>query len=142
MLALTNPAQQTVNPGENVIFNTLANQSCCCKSCDGACWRRTTGSIKLCDRCRTYEVTFHANVAGVASTPIRLALAIGGEVIPYSRMAFTPTGTTDFGNLSITIPISNCCVDYDRVTVKNVGTGDVIVASNPVITVKRLGEGA
>lgn len=142
-LALTNPAAQTVVPGANVIFNTRANQSCCnaCAKCNGVCWRTTTGSIKLCDRCENYEVTFHANIGGVADVSKELAIAIGGEVIPYTKMVFTPQGT-EFGSVAVTVPIYNACCDFDRITVKNIGTGDVVVGTYPLITVKRLAKEA
>lgn len=142
-LALTNPASQTVVPGANVIFNTLADQSCCnaCNKCNGVCWRKATGSIKLCSRFTTYEVTFQANIGGAADVQKELAIAIGGEVIPYTKMVFTPTGT-EFGHVSVSIPIYNCCCDFDRITVKNIGTGDVVIGTYPSIVVKRLSKEA
>lgn len=143
MLALTNPNAQTVGVGQAVIFNTLADQSCCnsCRSCKGTCWRRTTGSIKLCDRCTSYEVSFHANIGAGAGVVSQLAIAIGSEVIPYSAMTYRSTADEQ-GNVSVTIPVSNCCCDFDRITVINTGAQAVTVAANPLIVVKRIGKEA
>lgn len=143
MLALTNPNGQNVAAGAAVIFNTLADQSCCnkCRKCNGTCWRRSTGSIKLCDRCTSYEVSFHANIGAGAGALNKLAIAIGGEVIPYSEMNYRSTAD-EYGNVSVTIPISNCCCDFDRITVINTGAQTVAIAPNPLIVVKRIGKEA
>lgn len=143
MLALTNPNGQNVNVREAVIFTMLADQSCCnkCRSCNGTCWRKATGSIKLCDHCTSYEITFHANIGAGAGALNQLSIAIGGEVIPYSEMRYRSTAD-EYGNVSIAIPVSNCCCDFDRITVVNTGAQTVAIAPYPLITVKRISKEA
>lgn len=53
-------------------------------------------------------------------------------------MIYTPAAANAVGNVSTDIPISNCCCDYDRITVVNTGTEPVIVSANPVLFVHRI----
>mgnify|MGYP004456209901 FL=1 len=135
MISLSNTTDQTVAVGQSITFNTVL-----LKSKNGAeCHRKNSGSVKLCARPATYEVHFAANVTGAtAGTAVQLSLAIGGETINESTMVYTPAAANAVGNVSTDIPVSNCCCDYDRITVVNTGTVPVIVSANPVLFVHRI----
>lgn len=135
MISLSNTTDQTVAVGQSITFDTVL-----LKSKNGAeCHRKNSSSVKLCARPATYEVHFAANVTGTAAgTPVQLSIAIGGETINESTMIYTPAAANAVDNISTDIPISNCCCDYDRVTVTNTGTVPVIVSANPVLFVHRI----
>ena len=135
MISLSNTTEQTVEVGQSITFNTVL-----LKSKNGSeCHRKNSGSVKLCARPATYEVHFGANITGTtAATPVQLSIALGGETLPEATMIYTPATANAIGNISTDIPISNCCCDYDRVTVTNTGTVPVVVSANPVLFVHRI----
>lgn len=86
-----------------------------------------------------YMVSFHANVTGAtAATPVQLALALGGDVMPETTMIFTPETANTVGQVSICLPVFNSCCDYDRVTVVNTGTTDIVVSANPMLAISKM----
>ena len=119
MIKLTNTTEQTVATGAALTFNSvLANTNC------STCHRKGTGSVKL-NRSGAYMVSFHANVTGAtAATPVQLALALGGDVMPET---------------TICLPVFNSCCDYDRVTVVNTGTTDIVISANPMLAISKMG---
>ena len=103
------------------------------------CHRKGTGSVKL-NRSGAYMVSFHANVTGAtAATPVQLALALGGDVMPETTMIFTPETANTVGQVSICLPVFNSCCDYDRVTVVNTGTTDIVISANPMLAISKMG---
>lgn len=133
MIKLTNTTEQTVAAGAALTFNSvLANTNC------STCHRKGTGSVKL-NRSGAYMVSFHANVTGAtAATPVQLALALGGDVMPETTMIFTPETANTVGQMSICLPVFNSCCDYDRVTVVNTGTTDIVISANPMLAISKM----
>lgn len=130
MIKLTNTTEQTVATGAALTFN--ANTNC------STCHRKGTGSVKL-NRSGAYMVSFHANVTGAtAATPVQLALALGGDVMPETTMIFTPETANTVGQVSICLPVFNSCCDYDRVTVVNTGTTDIVISANPMLAISKM----
>ena len=85
------------------------------------------------------RVSFHANVTGAtAATPVQLALALGGDVMPETTMIFTPETANTVGQVSICLPVFNSCCDYDRVTVVNTGTTDIVISANPMLAISKM----
>jgi hypothetical protein len=132
-------AEQTVNPGESVVFTT--NDFPCTRGFVNH--RAETGNFLLsgrvkpsqgccCNRIRSadYLVTFGANIAiptgGTVGT-ISLAIAVDGATIPASQMDETPGAVEEYNNVSraINVPIwRNCC---QTVTVRNVSDQPILV---------------
>lgn len=132
-------AEQTVNPGESVVFTT--NDFPCPRGFVNH--RAETGNFLLsgwtkpsqgccCNRIRSadYLVTFGANIAiptgGTVGT-ISLAIAVDGATIPASQMDETPGAVEEYNNVSraINVPIwRNCC---QTVTVRNVSDQPILV---------------
>lgn len=89
-----------------------------------------------------YEVTLQANIAVPEAgdiTPIAVAIAINGAVIPESVAIYTPQAVEEYGHISttatVTIP-SGCCASISAVYVD--GTeDDAAVVPTPSITVRR-----
>jgi hypothetical protein len=133
MISLSNTSEQTISAGQTLTFNTVLVKSGCAE-----CHRRNTGSVKLCARNGMYEINFSANITAASATPIQLSLAIGGDILPETTMVYTPATANAVGNISTTDIIRNNCCDYDRITVVNNGTVDVIVSANPVLFIRRV----
>ena len=132
-------AEQTVNPGESVVFTT--NDFPCTRGLVNH--RAETGNFLLsgwtrpangccCNRVTSadYLVTFGANIAvpegGTVGT-ISVAFAVDGATIPASQMDSTPTAAQNYNNVgrAINIPIwRNCC---QTVTVRNVSDQPILV---------------
>lgn len=134
MIELSNTTAQTVAVGQSITFNTTLLKTGCAE-----CHRRNTGSVKLCAKNAIYQVNFNANVTGAtAATPVQLNIQLGGDTIPESTMTYTPATANAVGNVSTVIPVRNNCCDYDRVTVTNTGTTDIIISANPMLFIKRI----
>lgn len=134
MIQLSNTTAQTVAAGQSITFDTTLLKTGCAE-----CHRRNTGSVKLCAKNAIYQVNFNANVTGAtAATPVQLNIQLGGDNIPESTMIYTPAAANAVGNVSMVIPVRNNCCDYDRVTITNTGTTDIIISANPTLFIKRI----
>lgn len=131
-------AEQTVNPGESIVFTT--NDFPCTRGFVNH--RAETGNFLLSGWTRPgnnccfgaknadYLATFGANIAipdgGTVGT-ISVAFAVDGATIPASEMDSTPTAVENYNNVSraINIPIwRNCC---QTVTVRNISDQPILV---------------
>lgn len=85
MAEYTNVAVQTVDVNRNVLFTDVA------KFCDGGILHRTgSGQFSLKGGHR-YLVLFNADITNAAAAAVvSLALAINGEPLPATTMAYTP----------------------------------------------------
>lgn len=137
--------QQTVNPGETVIF-TEAPVPC---NRGFVRHRDETGNFLLkgwlpnqcgccCNRNRSanYLVDFGANIAipdGGDVEAISLAITIDGATIPASTMEVTPAATEEFFNVSRAINAQiwqGCC---ETVSVRNTSTQPILVENANII---------
>lgn len=134
MIQLSNTTAQTVAVGQSITFNTVLLKTGCAE-----CHRLNTGSVKLCAKNAIYQVNFNANVTGAtAANPVQLNIQLGGDSIPESTMIYTPATANAVGNVGVVIPVRNNCCDYDRVTITNTGTTDIIISANPTLFIKRI----
>jgi len=133
MISLTNSIAQTLAAGASMTLDTVVFQTGC-----GECHRTGTGSVKLRSS-GIYEIHFHGGIssatAGGAST---IALQLGGVTIPESAMQAVSAAANDVNSVSVTVPVRNCCGDYDRITVVNTGTDTVTIAAYPELFIKRI----
>ena len=133
MIELTNSVAQVVQPGQSVAFNTVVLHTGC-----GECYRRNTPSIKLRAN-GIYEVAFSGNITGATpTTPVQLAIALGGIALPETVMVSTPATANAFNNVATSTFVQNTCGDFDRVTVVNSGTEPVTISANMKFSVRRL----
>ena len=126
MAEWTNVAEQTVNPGESIIFAdpsegcalglirhrsasgdfSLSGKALRRRACNCCCKRNLTTK---------YLAVFSADIAvatGGTAEAITVAMAINGSTLPASTMTSTPAAAEEFNNVSktISVPIwSNCC---------------------------------
>lgn len=132
MIVLTNSTVQTVSVGQSITFTEDILHTG-----PGESYRKNTGMVKL--RCNgIYEINFSADVSGAtASTAVELTVQLGGENLPETIMISTPSAANEYNSVSTTTAVKNCCGDYDRITIVNTGTTDILVA-NPSLFIKRV----
>lgn len=133
MIVLSNSTAQTVAVGGVITFDTVVLHAGCSE-----CHRANTGSVKLRAN-GIYDVSFSGNITALTGTdPVRLAMSLGGEVLPETTMIFTPSGTGVVNNVAARTLVKNCCGDYDRISVTNNGAGAVVVSPNASLVIKRV----
>lgn len=134
MITLTNPSAQTVQPGQNVTFTTVDAHTGCSE-----CYRPGTNSVKLRSG-GAYEVTYAANVSnGTANQAIQLGVALSGTVMPISIAIEAPATAGTLTNMTRTVPVTNCCCDFDRITLVNSGPNPINLGPNPMLYIRRVG---
>lgn len=149
MAEYTNNTQQTVNPGEAVVF-TLAPVPC---TRGFVRWRSGTGNFLLSgwvprrnNRCcchgpssALYLATFGANIAvpeGETVGEISLAFSLDGATVPFSIMRATPAAVEQFFNVgrSRNIDVWNGCCE--SLSIRN--TSDIpILVDSPTLLFSR-----
>lgn len=146
MSEFSSTAQQTVNPGEAIVFT---NSPVPCER--GLVKHRDdTGAFLLVgyvpnrggcpcrnrNRSANYLVDFGANIAipaGGTVGEISVALAIDGTTLPASTMSVTPAAVEEFFNVSRAINASvfrGCC---QTVTIRNISDQPILVEDANVI---------
>lgn len=131
MIVLSNSQQQTLLPGQSVTFDLVKLHSGCAE-----CHRQGSSSVKL-RAPGIYEVHFNGNISGTVAGALQLNMELGGEVLPETLMQSALGTPGDFDNVSATTLVRNCCGDFDRITVTNTGTSDVVVAANSALVISR-----
>lgn len=141
----SNNAQQSVNPGETIIFTE--NPVPCTRGL--IMHRDDTGTFLLkgyvprqygcpCRRQRTanYLVDFGANIAipeGGTVGAISVAITIDGATIPSSTMTVTPAAVEQFFNVSRAINagvFAGCC---ESIAVRNTSDQPILVQNANII---------
>lgn len=133
MIVLSNTTAQVIQPGQAITFNTVVLHTG-----NGECHRPGTSSVKM--KCNgIYELNFTGNIgSAVEGTTAFLAIAVGGEVLPETRMVSETSTANELNNVSARTAVKNCCCDYDRVTVINTGINPVNIGENPSFFIKRV----
>lgn len=132
MIVLSNSTAQTLAPGQSLVFDRKIMQAGC-----GECHRANTSSVKMRFH-GDYLVAFSGNIsAGVAATPVQLAIEASGSILPETTMISETVIATDVNNVATMTAVKNCCGDYDRLTVTNTGTNNVTVSANSSFVVMR-----
>lgn len=132
MIVLSNTIEQTIQPGQSLIFDEVILKAGCCE-----CHRKNTGSVKLRSN-GIYSIGFSGNIGGeTAATAVQLAISVGGSPLLETTMISVPAAIADRNNVSTETRYRNCCGDYDRVSVTNTGTVPVIVAANSSLVIDR-----
>lgn len=130
MIVLSNSVEQTLTPGQAVTFDLVKLKRGC-----GECHRVGTSSVKLCNK-GVYAVAFGGNIGGtVAGTPVQLTIELGGDPLNETTMISIPGSVGDLNSVYRATYVANCCCDFDRITVVNTGTSDVVVGANSELTV-------
>lgn len=134
MIVLSNSAEQTLNPGDSIIFDTVVMHT------GRAEWHRdNTAPVKLCRQCAIYAVSFNGNIASTtAGDVLQLNVDASGAKLPETTMISTPAAETQFNNVAAQTRYTSCCCGYDALTVVNTGTTVITIAPNSSFAVNRL----
>lgn len=131
MIVLSNSTEQTLTPGQSITFDLVKLHTGC-----GECHRTGTSSVKL--RCNgVYDVSFAGNIGGTVAGPLQLVIELDGDPLTETTMISTPSAVGDLNNVARGTYVRNYCGDYDRITVTNNGTSDVVVGANSVLKIGR-----
>lgn len=131
MIVLTNPNEQTVQPGEAIVFTQIVERESCCPGLSPA-----GTSVKL-SKGTQHRIDFNVNISGAAGTTPTLAVALGGEPIVWTTMVATEPVDGRVQNLGIGFPLKQGCCDFDRVSVINTGTAEVVIAAYPMLAIDK-----
>lgn len=132
MISLSNSTAVTLAVGQAITFDVLNFRTGCSE-----CHRTNSTSVKLRSN-GIYEINFHANVSAPAATAISLSVELGGEPLPGGEMITTSTAADEINSVSITIPVRNCCGDFDRITIVNTGSTGITLQPNSLLYIKRV----
>lgn len=122
MIEVSTSENQTLAPGQSLIFDRTIIRTGKCE-----CHRANSPAVKMCSK-GCYAIYFDANVTGdTADTTVFLTVYAGGEPLPETLMASTPSAANTPNHVSTTTRVCNCCGDYSRVTVVNSGTTPIVV---------------
>lgn len=124
MAEFINSVNQTVAVGANVLFDTTVVEPC-----PVVTHRKGSGLFNIKGG-HKFIVAFSANLAGdAADTELDLAIAINGEAVPYTTVASTPAVAGLFNAVSVVTEIVTHCNCCTQISVRNIGTTPVTVAS-------------
>lgn len=129
MILLNNTVPQTVEPGASVTFDTVAVKTGC-----GEFHRDGSSSVSM-RLGGVYEVTFSANLGGVAAGPVSLALQLDGD--PLGEMDAVTAAAGDLQSVAIVSAVRNGCDGSGRVNIVNSGDAAVTV-TDPALLVRRV----
>lgn len=131
MIVLSNTAAQTLQPGQALVFDRVVSRSGC-----GECHRANGNSVKLCRKNVTYDVSMSANIRGTAvGSVVDIGLALGTDILRETVMESTTPSITGFNNVATRTYLKNCCCDFDRLSLVNVGTTPVVVGANTALAI-------
>ena len=124
MAEFINSVNQTVAVNGNVLFDTTVVEPC-----QVVTHRKGSGIFNIKGG-HKFIVAFSANLAGAtAETELDLAIAVNGEAIPYTTVASTPAVVDLFNSVSVVTEIATPCNCCTQISIKNIGTTPVTVAS-------------
>jgi hypothetical protein len=146
MAAYSAITDQTVNPGESVIFTTVV------EPCNRGFVRHRNGSGSFllsgwvprtcncrncnCQKTANYLVNFGANIGiptGGTAGPITLAIQIDGSTVGESVMEVTPADVEEFSNVSRAVNVNvwnGCC---ETVAITNTSDQPIVVRNANIV---------
>lgn len=122
MTTVSTLTDQTLQPGQSLIFDKLVQKSGC-----GECFRLSSNFIRL--KGCLYELSFSGNIGAVAPGPAQISMQVGGSTLPETTRISQTAAAGDLNSVSADTSYSNCCCDFDRITVTNTGTAAITVGA-------------
>lgn len=134
MIVLSNTQDQTIGPGESIIFDRVVMKSGCCE-----CHMNRTDSVRL-KMGRKYLVTFSGNISNETGTDaIELIMRLGGVPLEETSMQLTPGITQVYDNVSATTGVEVHCMDFGRISVtNNSDTADIGIAAGSSLVIREV----
>lgn len=134
MILLSNQLEQTLAPGQAVVFDLQIMKKGRCE-----CHRTASSVVSLCTA-NVFDVSFSGNVTTVGTGSVgsgQLAIAVDGEALSYGTMIATPDVAGEILNVSKTIPVQGCCgCGAPKISIVNNGTTSVILEPNSSLYIR------
>lgn len=130
MTTVSTLTDQTLQPGQSLIFDRLVQKSGC-----GECFRLSSNFVKL--RGCLYELSFSGNIGAVAPGPAQISMQVGGSTLPETTRISQTAAAGNLNSVSASTAYSNCCCDFDKVTITNTGTAAITVGKGFTLKVVR-----
>lgn len=130
MTTVSTLTDQTLQPGQSLIFDRLVQKSGC-----GECFRLSSNFVKL--RGCLYELSFSGNIGAVAPGPAQISMQVGGSTLPETTRISQTAAAGDLNSVSASTAYNNCCCDFDKVTITNTGTAAITVGKGSTLKVVR-----
>lgn len=131
MAEFVNSVNQTIAVGETVKFDTTTVEPC-----PVVTHRKGSGLFNIKGG-HKFIVAFSGNITGAtAETEVDLAIAVNGEPLAYTTMASTPVVANLFNAVSTITEIVTPCNCCTQISIKNIGTTPVTVASANLVLIR------
>lgn len=137
MLQLSTSSNQTLSPGDLLVFDTISFWMGHDECFDDR--RPTFANLTVPNG--VYEVIFDAAL-GYQASPIKeldLALLLQGHVIPEAVMALTPIPPLRFFSGTVGTFLINPFVEWGNISISNIGERSFIVQSGASLKILRIG---
>lgn len=131
MIVLSNTAQQTLAPGQSIVFDLSVMHTGC-----GEFHRKNSNQVRLRAN-GLYELHFSGAIAGTSGDTLKLTINLDGEPLNETAMLSTATAVTAFNTVANATLIRNCGMGANTVSVTNSGTTTVTLAPNSSFFIKR-----
>ena len=134
MIELSNTNAQVLAAGQSVIFDTVLLHTGC-----GECHRNNSASVNLAQRNAIYEVSFNANIGGVAAGDAQLAITLDSSPLQETTGIVVTAAAGDLMNVAGSTFVKTCCCNAaNTILLTNTGTTDINVGVNGRLSIKRV----
>lgn len=139
MISVITTADQTVQPGQAIIFQSINWISG--NKCNPPAESFRPNSTNVRTAIGVYEVSFTGNIGGVvAATPVQLEIELDGSPLSGTLMMSTPAAVTDFNNVGADTFFGNSpLIGGSSISVVNTGTSVLTVRAGAALKVARRG---
>lgn len=130
MIVLTNTNEQTLQPGQSLVFDKVISRSGCTE-----CHYTDTPTVVM-NRRGNYRVEWSGSVEGEAAGTVQLSLELPNDAVlaETTRQQYIAAADQPACVSTGTI-IKNCCSAYNSVAVTNTGTEPVIVQAGSCLEI-------
>ena len=124
MYQLTTTTEQTLAPGQSVVFNQVLYRTGCKVS-----HRANSSIVTLEPICGVYDVRVHGNVSGTAAGTTQLQIMREGEGLPETIMYAQIATPDEFENVSAETLIGVCGRCCQSIAVTNTSATETVIVA-------------
>lgn len=133
MLVLSNSIDQTILPGQAVIFDVVVLHTGCSE-----CYRKNSAMARLAAKGGTYEVSFGGNIGATEVGEAQLAIQYDGAPLTETTMVSQTAAAGDLNNVFNSTYVRTGMCEGGVITVANTGTTSVNVRAQGHLQIKRV----
>lgn len=124
MYQLTTTAEQTLAPGQSIVFDQTLYRTGC-----RASHRPNSAIVTLEPACGVYDVRFHGNVSGTAAGTAQLKITREGEGLPETIMYAQIATPGEFENVSAETLVGVCGRCCQSIAVTNTSATETVTVA-------------